>query len=166
MKESDVFERAVKFVLRPDIEGVHSNDQDDPGGDTWYGISRVYNPEFYSQTPTRERAVEWYRVNRWDKYRLSELPAPVAFMMFDDIVNHNPVNSIKTLQLALQVNVDGVIGDVTVKAAWPYLNSDLQELFARRMFAYGNNVTGFKTFGLGWSRRLVACYIEAAKETV
>ena len=67
----------------------------------------------------------------------------------------------RLLQEALNVGVDGIIGPITMGAA---KGADPRELVceigARRMVLYGS-LAHFRTFGLGWSRRLMGTVVGA-----
>ncbi len=52
--------------------------------------------------------------------RGDELPAGIDYVLFDGAVNSGPVQSVKWLQRALGVRVDGVMGEATVAAAEAY----------------------------------------------
>jgi hypothetical protein len=69
------FIAAVNWLLGPDIEGEHSNDAADKGGDTWYGLARRWNQDM-PWPPTRDQAIARYRERYWDACRCDELPVP------------------------------------------------------------------------------------------
>lgn len=93
MKET--FEKALKFVLK--WEGGYSNNPNDPGGLTIYGISQRSYPnevakmnELWKQGKKQEAlniAKEIYRKNYWNKIKGDELPYPLDFVAFDTAVN-------------------------------------------------------------------------------
>lgn len=55
---SAYFVAAVNWLLGPDIEGEHSNDPDDKGGDTWYGLAHRWNRDM----PWPPTVVSWRSV--------------------------------------------------------------------------------------------------------
>jgi lysozyme family protein len=59
------FERALAFTLR--WEGGLSQDPDDPGGTTKYGISARAHPEVDVRNLTLEDAKEIYRKEYWER---------------------------------------------------------------------------------------------------
>ncbi|WP_020681388.1 glycosyl hydrolase 108 family protein [Marinobacterium rhizophilum] len=54
------FNCAVHWLLGADIEGEHSNDAADKGGDSWYGLARRWN-QGMPWPPTREQAIALYK---------------------------------------------------------------------------------------------------------
>lgn len=151
------FAVAVQFILRPDIEGTFSDDPHDDGGVTKWGISSKYHPEAAKDTFTRAKAIDIYFEEFWKKFRCDDLPPVLGVVFFDCTVNQTG-QSVKLLQRALDVKADGVIGPVTLKAAESKdAGVVVRELVARRAVAYAEHAN-FKTFGLGWMRRLSACH--------
>lgn len=79
------FEKALKFVLK--WEGGYSNDKNDPGGETKYGISKRSYPELDISKLTLKQAEEIYYQNYWLKCGCNELPYPFDILVFDTAVN-------------------------------------------------------------------------------
>ena len=96
------FARAVAFVLAQ--EGGYSNDPNDPGGETRYGISKRRYPAEDIRNLTVERARELYRRDYWDKNRCGELPAHMALCVFDAAVNGGA--PVRWLQMAVGASID------------------------------------------------------------
>lgn len=125
---------AVEAILK--VEGVHNVDG---GGDTWYGIARNFHPH-EPWPPTRERAIEIYKAEYWDAASCERFPFPVALALFDSAVNQGAHRAILTLQRALGVRVDGVVGEATTKAASRVNASEVLALFmAERALAYATH---------------------------
>lgn len=82
------FKKCIKFIIDK-IEGpVATNDPDDPGGFTIYGLASRYNPGISKDT-TREQAEQIYRAKYWTaECRKAEWPLDLVF--FDS--NINPQN--------------------------------------------------------------------------
>jgi len=164
---SDVFEKALAHVLRH--EGGYVDHPDDPGGATNFGITLATLQGWRGlgvtkadvKALTRGEAGALYRTRYWDHCRCDELPEPVAFMVFDAAVNHGTTRVARLLQEALGVAADGRIGPVTLGAAQAAEPSALvTEIAARRMVFYAS-LSHFRTFGLGWSRRLMGTLVAA-----
>lgn len=164
---SDAFEKALAHVLRH--EGGYVDHPDDPGGATNFGITLATLQGWRGlsvtkadvRALTRGEAGAIYKARYWVQCRCGELPEPVAFIVFDAAVNHGASRAARLLQEALGVGADGRIGPVTLAAA----NSAepvalLTEIAARRMVLYAN-LAHFRTFGLGWSRRLMGTLVGA-----
>lgn len=155
------FETAVEFVLSK--EGGLSDDPEDPGGLTQWGISQRSYPKLDIRNLTRDEAKEIYRRDYWDKCRCEELPPGLDLLVFDSAVNQGPRAAIQMLQDAVRTTPDGVLGPLTMAAVRKVAPESLCVEFAsQRMEAYGRNPK-FLRFGLGWSRRLISCVFAALK---
>ena len=138
------FHDAYKKTLN--FEGGYVNDKDDAGGETYKGISRVYNPSWYGWTLIDQEksesdfpscldldedlydAVEdFYKDKYWDVNRLDEFPQEVAEEMFDTGVNMGIGRAARFLQKSLnylnrngslfsELVVDGAIGPASLNA--------------------------------------------------
>jgi len=162
------FETALSHVLA--YEGGYVDHPNDPGGATNLGITRATLAGYLGRSVSkaevralsRETARDIYRKLYWDALRCDEMPGGIDLALFDCGVNQGTGRAARLLQTALKVRVDGIIGPVTMRAvrsAEPALL--LTEFIAQRMRAYGRLSSLFRTFGLGWSRRLIAVHSEA-----
>jgi len=115
-------------------EGGYTNDKDDAGGETYKGISRVYNPSWWGwdlidEEKTKpdfpknldgyeelnEAVEDFYKAKYWDVNRLDEFPQDVAEEMFDTGVNMGVGRAGRFLQTALNyMNRDGDLFDELV----------------------------------------------------
>ena len=162
------FERALMHVLKH--EGGYSDHPSDPGGATKYGITHAVLAQHRGhslgkaeiQALTQQEAAEIYRRRYWDTASCAVLPTGLDLAVFDCAVNQGVGRATRLLQEALKVKADGVIGPKTLSAiaAMP-VDELLAEFMARRMRAYGLLASLFRTFGLGWSRRLMATHAAA-----
>jgi len=159
------FETSLRHVLR--FEGGYVDHPADPGGATNLGITRAtlarHRGGSVSKAEVRaldhDTARSIYRKLYWDALRCDEMPAGLDLALFDCGVNQGTGRAARLLQTALKVGVDGIIGPVTMRAVNAADPSRLlSEFMALRMRAYGRLSRLFRTFGLGWSRRLMATY--------
>jgi len=162
------FEIALAHVL--DFEGGYSDHPSDPGGATNLGIThevlQAYRGRPVSKqdvrTLTVEEAKAIYRSRYWDAASCGALPRGIDLAVFDCAVNQGVGRAVRLLQQAAHVRADGVIGPITLAAVSKTPGEKLlTEFMARRMNAYGRLQRLFRTFGLGWSRRLMATHREA-----
>ncbi|MDO5606477.1 MAG: glycosyl hydrolase 108 family protein [Paracoccus sp. (in: a-proteobacteria)] len=163
------FSRALAQVK--EYEGGWSNHAADPGGLTKWGITivtlralgldfnrdgRTDAADLRAMTP--EQAAGVYRRNYWQAARCPDLPAPLAFLVFDSAVNQGVGRAVRLLQAAVGAKVDGAFGPATLRAVNAAWVRDplglLAEFQARRGVHYGS-LGIFKHFGLGWMRRLI-----------
>jgi hypothetical protein len=82
MRES--FDKA--FPITIGLEGKPSNDPDDPGGFTIWGLAQRYNPEVNEGT-TLEEAKEIYLRKYWIPAGCDDAPFPMDIALFDSQVN-------------------------------------------------------------------------------
>lgn len=161
MKEN--FAAALKHVLK--FEGGYSNHPLDPGGATNLGITQKTLARFRGRAVTKadvraltqSEAAAIYRRYYWDAVSCDLMPNGIDVAVFDCAVNQGQARAKKLLQQAAKVATDGVLGPKTlgaVKVAKP--DALLVEFMALRMRHYGLLHRLFPTFGLGWSRRLMA----------
>ncbi|MEM7662367.1 MAG: glycosyl hydrolase 108 family protein [Pseudomonadota bacterium] len=164
----DLFQTALSHVLR--FEGGFSNHPEDPGGRTQKGITQKtfdnWRKDLGQETAdvkniSDEEVREIYRVNYWNAIRAESLPQSLAVVMLDAAVNSGPGNAVKALQKALKgigipVSIDGKIGPETLNAAKNAPEEKLLDEFIVQRGRFYGLLETFRTFGLGWARRLVA----------
>jgi lysozyme family protein len=122
------FEEALAFVLK--WEGSKfTNDPDDHGGPTRYGIiQREYDRyrierglskrsvEFISFNKVPDEVREIYRREYWQAVQGDRMPGPLDLVMFDTGVLNGVGRAIRLLQQSLNISVDGVLGTDTFDA--------------------------------------------------
>jgi lysozyme family protein len=79
------FEPALQFVLK--WEGGYSNNPNDPGGETKFGICKKWHPHEDIKNMTIERATLIYYENYWLKANCDEKDFPFDIIVFDTAVN-------------------------------------------------------------------------------
>lgn len=98
------------------IDSGYSNDPNDSGGETKFGISA----RFLGRSPkdlTLIGAKSIYQVDFWNACgcdKVSDISQGLALMLFDCCVNQGPTVGTKLLQKAVGVTPDGVIGPITL----------------------------------------------------
>lgn len=146
------FVDAVEIILKH--EGGYVWNPRDPGGETNFGIAKRSYPTLDIKNLTREKAIEIYRRDFWDKCKIELLPHVLRLIVFDCAVNQGPQVSIALLQAALGVKADGDLGPDTLNAiAKSNLEKLVQKYSQARLARYFNN-RNFGVFGEGWVRRL------------
>lgn len=157
------FDRAVQIVLAK--EGVLSNDANDPGGLTKYGISKTAYPNLDIANLTVDQAIAIYERDYWAKVRGDELPWIFALPLFDSAVNQGVGAAVKFFQAALKVSVDGDFGPATMAAATKAAAGDptsvLVALMTQRISAY-TQLNTWPNFGRGWTSRCFSIALAAA----
>lgn len=140
---NEKFSVALQFTLR--WEGFISDDKDDPGKLTIWGISSKYNPKEVAEMKKLidegkkdeafEICKETYKNKYWDRAKCYDYPQEVATVMFEYAVNPG----IGALEKALKENP-----------------SDWKDLLLKRIeyFSDRNN----KKYIRGWVRRCIDLY--------
>src|SRR3989304_4267271 len=75
------------FELTVGLEGGYSNDSNDPGGETRFGISKRYNPTVDVKNLTLTQAEEIYLNKYWIPAGCDDEPYPMDIILFDSSVN-------------------------------------------------------------------------------
>lgn len=157
------FVASVAFILAH--EGGFQNEDDDRGNwtsgvigtgekrGTNFGISAMSYPTLDIRKLTRADAEAIYRRDYWDKVRGDDLPAALALGVFDFAVNAGTGAAIKTLQSALGVEVDGVIGPKTLAAARAADGRRLAVRFAEARVLHYTSLHNWAKWKVGWTRR-------------
>jgi hypothetical protein len=83
MRES--FDKAFELIIG--LEGDYSNDPDDPGGETKYGICKRYNPGIDIKNLTVDQAKDIYLTRYWIPAGCDSVPFPFDVCLFDGAVN-------------------------------------------------------------------------------
>jgi hypothetical protein len=157
--QGDNFARCLDVVFKH--EGGFSDHPLDKGGPTNLGITMKTLKEFREKDVTvddlknlrPEEAREIYRARYWNVMRCNDLPPGVDLMVFDFGVNAGPGTSIRTLQGAAGVTVDGSIGPITLAAVRARSPAELLARFADRRMEHYRALESFPTFGAGWTNR-------------
>jgi lysozyme family protein len=157
----DRFERA--FALLAVHEGGYSNHPDDPGGATNRGVTQRTYDSYRARHGLERRDVrritdaevaEIYRGQYWDAIRGDDLPAGVAYCVFDAAVNSGPGRALRWLQAEIGATVDGVIGNETLGLAARRDPVRVIDGYCERRLTFMKRLKHWPTFQNGWSRRV------------
>ena len=161
-----VFRQAFSIVVGE--EGGFTDVQSDPGNwtggqcgsgrcaGTKYGVSAAAYPTLDIKGLSIEAARQIYRRDYWDRIGGDALPPPLALLVFDAAVNNGAGRAARWLQAATGATQDGVIGSATVAAVSARAGDGaalMAEFQAQRM-TFMAGLPTWRTFGLGWARRL------------
>jgi lysozyme family protein len=153
------FNYAVNEVLRS--EGGYSNDANDPGGETNFGISKRAYPGVDIANLTKEEAIAIYYRDYWLASKCDRLPPALASVVFDAAVNQGVERASRMLQAALGVTVDGIIGPQTIQRANMIPKTAVVDFTTQRILHYAGLPT-FGRYGKGWVSRAVRTAMGAA----
>ena len=103
---------------------------------------------------TKAMVAPLYRARYWDACRCDDMPAGIDYLVFDFAVNAGCSRSAKTLQQALRIQTDGVIGPVTLRAVKDADAKQLIDDFSLNKENFYRRLPTFATFGKGWLNRV------------
>lgn len=148
MTFDEAFDRTVSH------EGNYSNNPNDPGGETKFGISKRAYPNLIIKLLTREDAYNIYKRDFWDVLAGDSIPDNVIYQLFDFAINSGMQTAIRYFQRALGVADDGYFGPISKAAVTKNTESDMiMNLNAERL-DFMTRLSGWSSFGKGWARRI------------
>lgn len=123
------FLRVMDIILG--YEGGYSNDPNDPGGETNYGITKRSYPHLDIKNLSKEQALAIYHEDYWERIGGDSLAFPEALALMDYAVNSGVSRAMTHWALARDV--------------W-----ELQEMRVE----YLTSLKQFDVYGRGWMRRV------------
>lgn len=137
-------------------EGSYSDNPNDPGGATMWGVTeRVARLWGYSgpmQDLPQETAKAIARKFYWDIFQCDQFDPRVAFQVFD--AAYNGGHPAQWLQQAAGVTTDGVIGAITISAVRALDPLKVVILFNASRIFYYTSLGTWPSFGKGWTNRV------------
>jgi len=153
---------AAAFEMVIGHEGGLVDNPADPGGLTKFGISQRSYPSEDIRNLTLERAQEIYQRDYWAPLKADQLPNALALCLFDMAVNAGVGQAVRTLQKAIEVHVDGIMGPGTLGKALSLPEKILVAYMQAERVLFLVSLPTFKEFGRGWTRRVISTAIEAS----
>ena len=98
------FDEIIEITL--EHEGGYVNDPTDMGGETNFSITKRWYPDLDIKNLTKEDAVEIYKKDYWDRYKLDEMPTNLQHIYFDMVVNMGARNAGKIMQRRIVVEIE------------------------------------------------------------
>ena len=139
-------------------EGSYSNNPQDPGGETMWGVTeRVARVNGYTgpmSMLSRERAKAIAKVAYWDRIQADGYDGAIGFQVFDAAYNHGIENAVRFLQRAAGVADDGRVGPITLAAIKRMSVTDVLSRFNAERLEFYTKLSTWDTFGKGWARRI------------
>ena len=158
------FERVISH------EGGFTDNPKDPGNwtgnkvgsgklvGTKFGIAAGSNPNVNIKELSLEQAKAIYRKNYWEAGSCDLMPIGIDYLIFDLHVNHGISRGSKILQQAVGVVADGKIGSKTLLAVNKMNPRKIATEMAYHRMMFYTQISTFKTFGKGWTRRAIETY--------
>jgi lysozyme family protein len=143
-------------------EGGYTNDTDDPGKETKFGISKRSYPDVDIANLTLESAKAIYKRDFWDA--LGDIHPVIKFQVFDFAVNSGIQTAIRKLQLAIGAADDGHWGPRSAAALSTMDLNDVLMKFAAQRLLFMTSLSTWDKFGKGWARRIANNLLSAAED--
>lgn len=165
------YDQSLKYVLL--YEGGYTNDPNDPGGPTNYGIIQreydAYRKKNGATTQsvkyiTKDEYSEIYRKQYADPVLFDELPSGIDFAILDYSINSGIGRAVKDLQRYLGftgLDIDGGLGKKTLAAVGESMRKDGEKVikdYCEIRLAFLQRLSTFQYFGKGWTRRVMGDY--------
>jgi len=156
------FDLAIDKTLAHEGGSTLTNDANDRGGATKYGISQKSYPDVDIPGLTETQAKEIYQRDYWDRVRADDIHSQtIAENIFDTCVNMGVRSGSRLAQSALNIDpADGIIGSQSLQI----INAADEKLFSAKfalakMQRYADICTADssqKKYLLGWLNRTLA----------
>lgn len=154
---SENFDKSFVIVLGeevdPDNPDKVTNDPNDPGGETKYGVSKRQYPLLDIKNLTLDHAKMIYKADYWNLIDGDELPWPLCVYVLDAAVNQGVGAAVRMLQHALDTVQDGILGRNTLRLAKASREWHWHRFMAFRAMRY-QGTRNFDHNGEGWLIRL------------
>lgn len=158
-------ETALDLILRH--EGGLSNDPDDRGGLTNWGISSRAYPHLDIEELTRDEARAIYRRDYLAMIRFDDLPPAVAIVVADAAVNHGIQRAAKMLQRTVGAHPDGEVGPATLCAVREHTAEDVAVEFTHARLLFYRDLARRRPeqgkFSRGWELRALRTLYAAGR---
>lgn len=154
------FIKAFEYTIAQ--EGGYSNNPNDKGGKTKFGISKRNHPDVDIENLTLDEAKEIYYNEYWD-YGYDMIQTSLAVKIFDLGVNMGVRRAIKLMQATLNkyynkdLKIDGLFGNKTITAIKEVNSKNLYSLYIFEVSLYYQEISkkdNNKIFFVGWLNRL------------
>lgn len=156
----DIFERVMQYEGGAKV----SNDPDDSGGRTQWGIAEKSNPQAWADgrvTEQEARAIFEQKYVKWPKFdQIPDSHKAVREQLIDFGFNSGPTVAVQKLQTILGTKVDGVLGPNTIGLLKQRDAKELNNLLVKervKMFArIIQKVPSQAKFAVGWLDRAMS----------
>ena len=144
--------QSITFETGGDKAGGHTNDPDDKGGETKWGISKRSHPELNIKTLTFQQAQEVYYKRYYNVMYDYISDNAIAFKLFDMGILTGTNKAVKLLQKEIVKNgylirIDGIFGPLTLTALNLCKGPLTYERYVTRYNKY------FKLISLKWNNK-------------
>lgn len=121
---------------------------------TKYGISASAYPELDIKNLTIEQAKGIYKRDYWDRCKCAFMPDALSIALFDFAVNSGVKRAVRYLQRALDITIDGVIGNQTIGACNRVPTRYVLNKYLDLRIDYLMKLKSWQHFKNGWGNRV------------
>ena len=150
------FDDAFLWLLG--AEGSYTNNPEDPGGPTKWGVTELVARSFGYTGSMKDYPVEEakkvYRTMYWGNLKIDQLPECIRYDIFDAAVNSGVAQAIRWLQHSCGAEEDGILGPKTLEAANATEPVKLRTSYNGCRLKFMTDLPQWNTFGKGWARRI------------
>ena len=149
------FEQMFERLVGHEKGYSNRNPEDDPGGETNWGISKRSYPLLDIKNLTRDQAAAIYFTDFWQPLTRKGPPHPaVLWQAFDFAVNAGMQTSIRKLQSAIGVADDGHWGPISAARLAAMEVGDVVMLFNAEQLDYRRKLSNWAANASGWTARV------------
>ena len=143
------------------VSAEQAKRNNDPGGETKFGISKRSYPAEDIAGLTLDRAKAIYRRDFWGPAGCDAVPDGIKFDLFDMAVNSGVSRAVRTLQAAVGETQDGVLGPRTLQAINSMPAPRLAARFNGARLDFMTRLQNWPENSRGWARRIASNLMEA-----
>ena len=154
----DNFKQAFELVLTFEGGDKITDDPDDPGGLTRWGISQRTYPDLDIRNLTREDAAAIYRRDYWRPLGCRDYEYSKALMLFDCAVNQGVPAAARIAQVVVNVVVDGIIGPKSHAAIMEIESGAFVSRYCVQRLDRYRQTKGVDRFFKGWAKRVLSVH--------
>jgi lysozyme family protein len=137
-----------------EFEGGYSDNRNDPGGETKWGIAKRYYPDIDIKNLTQKDATYIYKRDYWERYKCSMVSDHIGFLFFDTVLHQGGDFATRALQRITGADVDGILGPKTAEASeFAKIENLAQERINRCNERIADN-SDLEEFRRGWNNRI------------
>lgn len=158
------FEDATKIVFENEGGDALTDDPDDQGGLTKFGISKNNNPDIDVANLTHDEAKKIAKERYWDKYQINLIQNDSVAAHLYDMVYVQGKRGVRALQEAakeagVSIKPDGYMGDDTASAVEEAIEKvgedKFHKLIAENRLKQFEKSSSYKKYHKGWINRTV-----------
>jgi lysozyme family protein len=143
------------------VSAEQARRNNDPGGETKYGVSKRSYPGEDILNLTLARAKEIYHKDYWGPAGCDAVPPDIKFDLFDMAVNSGVRTAVRTLQRAVGETQDGILGPRTLQATNTLQPQRLIARFNGHRLEFMAGLQNWPENSRGWARRIAKNLQEA-----